>query len=260
MSAKPGVFVQGIGYKVPSRSKTHDPRTGVRVKRVSNETLNAMRVLKSSRIPKERTDARRTIYHDAAVMCSKEELEEFNLLGAPICYEHDTSKKIGVILNYNVIGDTGDMSLTASITDPEWQSKISLGEFDAQFFSINYDFRLDGEGHVINKRFKELSLVKKPYYNGCDMGFYAGSRQGVTASLLDVEESSNGVGDDVEGTECFVVFLNDETSEVKEGDDGGFYVSVRCSHEAGTFELFDLLFFFKKSRSRMRSFSFFRLF
>lgn len=229
MSAKPGVFVQGVGYKVPPRSKTHDPNTGARLKRASLETLNAMKTLKTSRIPEERSKARQTIYHDPAIMCSKEELEQFSLLGAAICYEHDTSKKIGTILNYNVINETGDMSLTASITDPEWQSRISSGDFDAQFFSINYDFRLDRDGNVIDKRFKELSLVKKPYYNGCDMGYYAGLRQGLAASSNMSEDTSDKI-DDIHD-ECFVVFLNDEMPNVSTDD--GFFMSIRCSHEAG---------------------------
>lgn len=242
MSAKPGVLVQGIGYKLPKRSDTHDASSGERKTRVSDETMMAMRVLRTDKTNRSRrAEARRQMYHDVAVMCSKEELDAFELLGKPICYEHDESKQIGHILNYNILPN-GELSLTASITDPDWKSRISLGDFDAKYFSINYDFSLDKNGCVSNKRFKEISLVKKPYYSGCDMGVYAGSSQSVVAS-------GDNLSFDSDDNDCSIVVCESifpSSRESSSSDDEAIVVSVRCSHESGTL----LLLFFLKTLRR----------
>jgi|LakMenE18May11ns_1017448.scaffolds.fasta_scaffold9889927_1 hypothetical protein len=229
MSAKRGVLVHGVGYKLPARSATHDASTGKRILEVSKDVLDALNLMKSRKwTSKEQYDAaRRKVYTSPAIMCCKEELDAFNLVGRPMSYEHKTEETIGNILNYNVVEPSNVLSITGSITDDAWKSRISSGKFPEQQFSINYGFSVDSKGMVTNKKFKELSLVKRGYYDGCEMGIFASE----TAVHLDGQDDGRMQAEEGFG----------------EGDtfDDDVMIFIKCSLEDGTFffNLFDFVFF-----------------
>lgn len=165
-AATKGCLIQGVGYIVPDRNVLYEKGTGNRIRRLNDNTKLA---ISASAHGEAR---RKAIYYDPAVMCDETELMAFGLVGKPLCVMHDTSQKIGSIVNASVCNN--ELLITASVTDRAWSRRISEGNFDLKSFSVSYDIKLDDRGEsVASKHFTEISMVDEPYYPGCHLEIYA---------------------------------------------------------------------------------------
>lgn len=167
-NAVKGCLIQGVGYILPPKSKTHDG-SGKRIKYMAE---HATSLAEYARLNNGRVSAssRDELYHDPAIICDEGDIIGFGLVGQPLCVEHDIDYVIGNVVNASI--HQGKVLITAQVTDPNWVRDISSGEFDYKSFSISYNF-INSGSYVKSKSFREISIVADPFFENCHIEIYA---------------------------------------------------------------------------------------
>jgi hypothetical protein len=132
-------------------------------------------------ITSDRRDRER-FYRDPAVTLSDADLDAFNgTEGSPLCVEHDTSDVVGVV-HHSWLGDGDGRSLKIigriSLDTARGRAvaeEVRAGRYKG--LSVGYSTEIDGNNHLHEKRFREISLVADPFFESCQLASY-----GVTAS------------------------------------------------------------------------------
>lgn len=136
---------------------------------------------------------REMLWRDPAVVLSDADLNECNgAQGIDLCYEHNDTDVVGVV-QHTEVADDDSLHLMARIPvkdangqpikrGVEMVEEIRAGKVKG--FSVRYDTKTQG-GKVTEKRFKEISLVHEPFFEGCDLTV------GVMASAASGEDSGN---------------------------------------------------------------------
>jgi hypothetical protein len=139
------------------------------------------------------TRDRELLWRDPAVVLSDNDLDECQgAQGVDLCYEHNDKDVVGVV-QHTEVADDDSLHLMARIPvkTPDGKDiprglqmveEIRAGKVKG--FSVRYDTDVRQGGVVTGKRFKEISLVQEPFFNGCDLTV------GVMASGS-VEDSGN---------------------------------------------------------------------
>ena len=147
---------------------------------------------------------KRQYYNDPAIKLSKENLDDIDgAEGAPLCFEHERTDVVGSV-SQTWLGDDGKkLRIVARIPLNERGKKIvddiQAGEITG--FSVGYRPHLD-EDVVVGKTFHEISLVKKPFFDGCNISL------GVFASGSSSEgEPSWFLGKQLKGVRNICVLL-----------------------------------------------------
>lgn len=132
-----------------------------------------------------RTDYSSTasIYNDPVFQLNDQDMDDLDGAdGAPICYEHDKGDVVGFVKHSYVggIGD-GDRALDIIARIPVKDASghpIRRGETIVQEimagkikgFSVNYTAKVDHDTNKLrSKAFHEISLVREPFFGGCDL-------------------------------------------------------------------------------------------
>lgn len=139
------------------------------------------RVLKGKN-PTDRITAptrdRELLWRDPAVVLSDSDLDECQgAQGIDLCYEHNEKDVVGVV-QYTEVADDDSLHLMARIPVKtadgrpierglEMVEEIRAGKVKG--FSVRYDTKVRPGGVVTEKRFKEISLVHEPFFDGCDL-------------------------------------------------------------------------------------------
>lgn len=127
-----------------------------------------------SRITAANPDNPHEFYHDESVRLSEKEMREF--VGKPICVEHHPGLEVGHISDVWQ-GEDGQMWMSGRIYTDNGAQDMVNGEIDAgrlNELSVGYDVAVK-DGHVIQKRVKEISLCKKAFFNGARVAVAASS-------------------------------------------------------------------------------------
>jgi hypothetical protein len=118
-------------------------------------------------------ESRKRVYHDKAVKLTDQEIRSLNMHRVPLKVEH-SGMDIGYIINSYVEGDK--MLIFGETTDPKVSKAIRTKQLAS--LSINYDRKFnpatrckDG-APIVN----EVSLVKQPFFDGCNI-LVAASKQ-----------------------------------------------------------------------------------
>ncbi len=117
---------------------------------------------------------KQAFYHDPAVKLSQADLDDINgTEGAPLCFEHKRSDVVGHV-SHSWLGDDGNqLRVVARIPLDERGQKIvdEIRSGDITGFSVGYrtNFGDDECETVESKTFHEISLVKKPFFDGCNI-------------------------------------------------------------------------------------------
>jgi len=123
-------------------------------------------------------DDRDDFYYDPAIKLSENDIAGFNgLKGQPICIEHDEDDQVGEITKAWTDSDgklrfMGRVYLDTERYGDSLNRRLDPGG-DLRGISVNYNSELSG-GHVIGKKFNEVSL--------CRQGFFPGANIAVAAS------------------------------------------------------------------------------
>jgi len=156
-------MLKGIAYNVGIEKRTSE--------HVSADALDALRA-----------GERRAFYHDEAVKFTHDELRqmEHQLKDLPLCLEHDRARPIGQVID-NWVDSDGHLGIAAYVqaTDDYHRAvvaRIDAGELAA--FSVCYlPVRQPGSTHITHKRMCEVSLVKDPFFPGCNVTVAASLQQ-----------------------------------------------------------------------------------
>lgn len=120
-----------------------------------------------------------SLYNDPAVMLTQVEAGSVDLYGLAIKVEHGGHEEfgddiVGKVIRQSVGGAGKNMNIVAEITNPRAREMLKSGELRA--FSVGYNTMWDGNsGEVNGKRWAEISLVKTPYFKGCNITAVAAS-------------------------------------------------------------------------------------
>lgn len=117
---------------------------------------------------------RRALYNDAAIRLCDEDLTAFNgTEGAPLCVEHNPADVVGRV-HHSFIDDGRCLRIWGRIplTDrgKDIVADIQAGRIAG--LSVSYGNSLQDNGitrKLTAKTFREISLVKKPFFSGCDL-------------------------------------------------------------------------------------------
>lgn len=130
---------------------------------------------------------RDSFYNDPAVVLSDADLDRFNgAEGKPLCVEHNINDKVGYV-HHSWIGDGNKRALKiigrVSLETERGRQvvrDIKAGKLNG--LSVGYGTELisswdNGATELLDKNFREISLVEAPFFSGCDL-----SEVGVTAT------------------------------------------------------------------------------
>lgn len=124
------------------------------------------------------TRDREMLWRDPAVVLSDADMDGCaGGQGVDLCYEHDDKDVVGVV-QHTEVADDESLHLIARIPVKdkdgnniprglEMVEEIRAGKVKG--FSVRYDTKLGQGGIVTEKRFKEISLVREPFFDGCDL-------------------------------------------------------------------------------------------
>lgn len=100
----------------------------------------------------------RVDFEPMEISFQKEELEALNLIGVPICVDHNETTKVGVISENHVDVD-GYLWITADLTVPP--------DFQYRGLAIHVMARLDADGRILahSKIVKDVSLCLESRYD-----------------------------------------------------------------------------------------------
>lgn len=128
---------------------------------------------------------RRQLYNDPAVRLSEADLTAFNgTEGAPLCFEHRKNDVVGYV-HHSWLDDDNALQIVGRIPlndrGKQIVAEIRAGEIAG--LSVSYGNGIEENGRTRNlksKTFREISLVKKPFFSGCDLtvGVVASAEQG----------------------------------------------------------------------------------
>jgi HK97 family phage prohead protease len=118
---------------------------------------------------------RQAFYHDPAVKLSQADMDGIDgAEGAPLCFEHNKGDVVGLVSQSWLGDDDNQLRIVARIPlDNERGKKIwsDIQAGDISGFSVGYRTEFDDEQDdvVASKTFHEISLVKKPFFDGCNI-------------------------------------------------------------------------------------------
>lgn len=137
---------------------------------------------------------REHMWRDPAIVLSDSDLDQWDgAQGANLCFEHNEADVVGVV-QHTEVADDESLHLMARIPvrtpdgrdiprGLEMVEKIRAGKIKG--FSVNYDAKVS-RGQVAHKKFREISLVEQPFFDGCDLTV------GVMASAAPAEGEDSG--------------------------------------------------------------------
>jgi phage head maturation protease len=135
-------------------------------------------------------------YYDEAIMLSDADLNEYNGgKGLPLCVEHNVNDVVGEV-RYGFLGDGEKRSLKIWARLPTGGSahqqdvidKIKSGYYKGlsvgyQIIPAHVSASGSGGARVGKKKFVEISLVKDPFFEGCDLSWnVTASKEGIKNS------------------------------------------------------------------------------
>jgi len=134
---------------------------------------------------------RDNFYHDPAIKLSESDLDAINRAeGAPLCYEHNRSDVVGQV-HHSWLDDNEGKCLqiigkipTDTARGQKIVADIKCGKIKG--LSVGYGASLAGGNMVASKTFHEISLVKEPFFDGCDLtvGVQASSEEKETGKFF----------------------------------------------------------------------------
>ena len=134
-------------------------------------------------------------YTDPAIALTSDQLSGLSLNGLPLCLEHDKNAVIGRVL-MNWVDEKGDMQIVAEI-DGETSSGqqvidlVDKGQLGS--FSVGYDVVMDEKtGNVARKEMHEISVVREPYFEGCNIQVRASKQKQAKENKDSVLFKQNG--------------------------------------------------------------------
>lgn len=127
---------------------------------------------------------RPSFYYDPAVKLSESDLNEIDgAWGAPLCVEHNEADVVGHVA-HSWLRDEKELQITGRIPIkdaegrdiPRGQQIVSdIQNGHLRGFSVGYKTDITSDGELKEKTFDEISLVREPFFTGCDLtvGVYA---------------------------------------------------------------------------------------
>lgn len=120
-------------------------------------------------------ESRESFYHDPAVKISDANLDEWNgIQGYPLCIEHNDAVVVGEV-KHTWLSDDRRLQVMARIPLPEGErvvADIKAGKYTG--FSVGYGNDIvekDNREYIAGKRFREISLVAEPFFEGCRLSY-----------------------------------------------------------------------------------------
>jgi len=150
-------------------------------KKLSQKTMQMLSVLEDEQ---DETNSlsflkafRAQVWHDPAIRLNK---TDSGMIGKPVRIEHGRTSmdNVGRILKvYNLKMKPGEVHaaseddenalfVMAEITDKKTINEICDGLYSG--FSVAYKYNIEGDT-VVSKEFNEVSLVKRPFFKGCNL-------------------------------------------------------------------------------------------
>jgi len=162
-----------------------------RIKKGHNETRSVKAPIPNRAVPPT-LENRAHFYTDPAVVLSEGDLNAIDgAEGAPLCLEHNTQNVVGRISHTWMDDANGGgrcLKLIGRIPlndkGREIVSKIQRGELNG--LSVNYGLDIDDNGELESKAFREVSLCKSPFFEGCNLSV------AVVASAADNQQTKTG--------------------------------------------------------------------
>lgn len=115
-------------------------------------------------------------YRHEAIRLSEKDLDEFNgAEGKPICFEHDPNHVVGTVRHSWLEADpkTGKRRLEiiakVPLDDNGKKIKQAYEAGEIKGFSVGYTTQVGAGNHVKGKQFREISLVKDPFFPNCQL-------------------------------------------------------------------------------------------
>ena len=116
---------------------------------------------------------RERFYHHPAIQLSTKEMEAIDYgQGAPLCYEHRRHDVVGVV-HKSYQEEDGSLTIWGKIPlnvrGRQIAEEIRRGEITG--FSVGYgvDLAFSRARRVTGKEFREISLVKQPFFDDCKL-------------------------------------------------------------------------------------------
>lgn len=118
------------------------------------------------------------LWRDPAIVLSDADLDEAQ--GAqdlPLCFEHKGEDVVGKV-QYTSLDDNGALDLIARVPVRDAEGNdIARGleiveqvrQGQIRGFSVGYHADVRDEGRVLSKELREISLVKEPFFGGCNL-------------------------------------------------------------------------------------------
>lgn len=162
-------YVWGTAYKFSTTSSTSVTFSVTAAKEL---TLTAQHILDqhfASKRPLTLAE-REVIYNDPAMRLTTQELVDLNNLeGFPVCDSHKRDRVVGRIVDGFMMQD--EFKILAEITDPEAIQKLDSKEYTG--LSVGYSRRLGEGGGLNGLEFREVSVCKTPFFDGCNIAVSA---------------------------------------------------------------------------------------
>jgi len=136
---------------------------------------------------------REQVYRDPAISLCDHDLDAIQgAEGAPICVEHETDRGVVGRVHHSWIDDPNGkraLRVTARLDVESERGREVLRDIQAgrlRGFSVGYKNVLGSGRKVTGKTFHEISLVKEPFFDGCDLtvGVMASRQEGKKKSEL----------------------------------------------------------------------------
>jgi HK97 family phage prohead protease len=128
---------------------------------------------------------RKLLYSDPAVRLSEADLSAFNgTEGAPLCFEHNKDDVVGHV-HHTWLDDDNGLQIVGRVPlnkrGENIVAEIRAGRIAG--LSVSYSNGIQDNGRTKNlksKTFREISLVRKPFFAGCDLtvGVVASAAEG----------------------------------------------------------------------------------
>jgi hypothetical protein len=126
----------------------------------------------TTRVRQAPTSDRVAFYNDPAIVLSEADLDAMDgTEGAPLCFEHNKSDVVGRIHHSWIDRDSGRLKIIARIplTDRGRQIVDEIRAGRIAGLSVSYRPNYEQTGEVASKTFLETSLVREPFFDGCDL-------------------------------------------------------------------------------------------
>lgn len=117
---------------------------------------------------------REAFYNDPAIVLSDADMNAHNgAEGMPLCVEHNQNDVVGHV-HHSFFGDGDQRALkiiahidTSTRRGEQIANQVQAGKYKG--LSVGYLADINHSGHVRGKKFREISLVEEPFFDGCDL-------------------------------------------------------------------------------------------